>query len=212
MLQFKCTGCGFLLKLKDEMAGKKGKCPECGVMLAIPSQSVPPQQAARDYAPNPAAVPSDRLTALSSAGSQRAVQPVTRLMAQYLLATRPWVLFLSIMGFIGCGLMVLAGLGMMVFGGLVGKQPAGFPLPMGAFGLICLVMAALYAAPAWLLFSYASAIKRYRHSGSSRAMEAALASQKSFWKFVGIVTIVVLAIYLVGFLIVIVAVVVKGVR
>ena len=122
---------------------------------------------------------------------------ITPLMAQHLLATRPWVLFLSIMGFIGCGFMVLAGLGMIVFGGLGGSRPPEFAFPMAVFGLICLVLAGVYAVPAWLLLSYARAIQRYRHSASSRDMAAALGSQKSFWKFVGIMTVVVMSIYLV---------------
>src|SRR5947207_11150681 len=32
-----CGGCGKNLKVKDEWAGKKGKCPTCGTTFAIPA-------------------------------------------------------------------------------------------------------------------------------------------------------------------------------
>ncbi len=144
------------------------------------------------------------------AGQGPAATPITPLMAQHLLATRPWVLFLSILAFIGCGLLVAAGLGMIAVGGLSLGGGGDFftrgrPLPWIVQGVtylaMALVMGGLYAAPAWLLCSYAAAIKRYRYSGRSGDMEAALRIQKSFWKFVGIMTIFVLALCLVVLLV-----------
>src|SRR5213080_944712 len=32
-----CDGCGKSLKVKDEWAGKRGKCPTCGKTFAIPA-------------------------------------------------------------------------------------------------------------------------------------------------------------------------------
>ena len=31
-----CEGCGKKLRVKDELAGRKGKCPACGTVLVIP--------------------------------------------------------------------------------------------------------------------------------------------------------------------------------
>jgi S1-C subfamily serine protease/DNA-directed RNA polymerase subunit M/transcription elongation factor TFIIS len=36
MIEFKCTGCGSILKVPDEKSGKKGKCPKCGSILSVP--------------------------------------------------------------------------------------------------------------------------------------------------------------------------------
>jgi hypothetical protein len=33
---FACPGCGHGLKVKAELAGKKGKCPKCGHVLLVP--------------------------------------------------------------------------------------------------------------------------------------------------------------------------------
>ncbi len=188
-----CPHCRRSLSVPAQNLGQRAECSLCGRMFTVQTGG----------APNPPAAPSDVPGAFSP-GSQPPVQPITPLMAQHLLATRPWVLFLSILGFIGCGLMVVGALSMMGMGG----RPRGLFRPppdapglihlvmAGLPGLIHLVMAGLSAATAWLLFKYAAAIKASRYSGSSGYMELALRRQKSFWRFMGIMTIVVMAIYL----------------
>src|SRR5207237_3379713 len=49
-----CAGCGKTLKVKDEWAGKKGKCPTCGTTFAIPAAgaaSAAPAMAGKRLAP-----------------------------------------------------------------------------------------------------------------------------------------------------------------
>ena len=36
-IDVECKNCGKTLKLKDELAGKKGKCPQCGGIIEIPA-------------------------------------------------------------------------------------------------------------------------------------------------------------------------------
>jgi predicted Ser/Thr protein kinase len=36
MIAFDCPGCGHTLRVKDELAGKKGKCPRCGAGVRVP--------------------------------------------------------------------------------------------------------------------------------------------------------------------------------
>ncbi len=198
-----CPHCQQRLSVSAENLGQPAECSLCGQTFTVQPNA----------APNLPAVPSNPSSPLSSP-SQGAVQPVTPLMAKYLLATGPWVRFLSVMGFIGCGLMVVAALAMMAVGGLAGRGGRGpeLPVPGAVLGLIYLVLAGLYMVPACLLSSYASAIKRYRYSAASGDVEAALKSQKSFWKFMGIMTIVVMSFYLVGILIALVIGVSMGLR
>lgn len=40
-IRVKCASCGKVLTVKDEFAGKKGKCPACGAILRIPASSGP---------------------------------------------------------------------------------------------------------------------------------------------------------------------------
>jgi hypothetical protein len=37
MIKFACAACGRRLKVRDEQAGKKGRCPHCGCWVAIPT-------------------------------------------------------------------------------------------------------------------------------------------------------------------------------
>lgn len=39
MITFHCAHCGHRVKVKDEYAGKKGRCPSCREILAIPEES-----------------------------------------------------------------------------------------------------------------------------------------------------------------------------
>lgn len=54
MIEFKCSNCGKQLRVKDDAAGKKGKCPQCGTELTVPeAEFVELQAADRLAAPPP---------------------------------------------------------------------------------------------------------------------------------------------------------------
>ncbi len=122
---------------------------------------------------------------------------------EMLRQTKPWVTLLSVISFIGAGFMLLGGISMMAMGAIA---PAGSsPIPMAALGAGYIPFALLYVYPALKLWGYSSAIGRLVASRSSIDLEAALAQQKSFWKFAGISTIVMIVLYglfIVGFMIV----------
>ena len=42
MIEFTCTQCGKQLRVKDEAAGKNGKCPQCGTVLHVPNAGQQP--------------------------------------------------------------------------------------------------------------------------------------------------------------------------
>ncbi len=115
---------------------------------------------------------------------------VTPLMVEHLRATRPWVKFLAILAFISVGLMFLVGL--IAMAALSTVRGVG---PNAAIGILYWLMALLYIAPAIFLNRYATAIRELLHGGGAPTMEKALESQKSFWRYVGILTLVLLCIY-----------------
>ncbi len=43
-ISVRCPGCGKALTVKDEFAGKKGKCPSCGQIVLIPPSETVPEQ------------------------------------------------------------------------------------------------------------------------------------------------------------------------
>ena len=128
---------------------------------------------------------------------------VTDSMLDSLRKTRPWTLFLAILGFVFTGLGMLFGLFMILAGGFAGDLPhqPGTPQFFGTafgfgFGILYLIMSVfLYLLPCIILFRYGSAIGRIAGNDSQTAMEEALLRQKTFWKYIGILMIIVLALY-----------------
>jgi hypothetical protein len=121
-----------------------------------------------------------------------------------LAGTKGWVQFMSILLWIGVGFMILGGIGMMTAGSLMADviaktQPnspmagKGFMLGMGAMYLL---MALFYVYPAIKLWSYGSRIGALKNSLSLSDLNAALHEQRRFWKFTGIVVIVMMCIYM----------------
>lgn len=108
-----------------------------------------------------------------------------------------WAYFLSIVGFVGLGLMILGGLVAMFAGAAV----PGIGGQMGLFGIIYLIMAALYFFPTYYMFLFAQKIKAACTATSQADLEVGIENLKSFFKFVGIFTIVIISLYLLMFII-----------
>lgn len=127
---------------------------------------------------------------------------------QALAGTKPWVQFCAILGFIFTGFMVLAGVFMMIGGEIItatgdssGMPFAGFPAVLGIIYLAC---AFFYFFPSLKLWKYGRHIAALLGSNSMTDLEAALDAQRSFWKFVGILVCVAIALYIVGIILVVV--------
>lgn len=138
---------------------------------------------------------------------------VTENMISALKQTRPWVLFLSILGFIGAGFMVLAGLMMLVLG-VVGSSigTGGDGMPVAAsigMSAMYIVMAAVYVIPCIFLIKYAIAIRRIG-LGGAEAIEDALVRQKNFWRNLGIMVLVLLGLYFLAAIVGVIAAVAIG--
>lgn len=123
-------------------------------------------------------------------------------MLDSLRRTRPWVIFLAILGFIFTAFMIVAGIWMIAAFSIIGSMPVQQPLPRffgPAFGLgigAAEIVAAvfMYLLPCIILFRYGSAIGRMAPGNIQLAVEDALTRQKSFWKYLGILMIVLLVL------------------
>jgi hypothetical protein len=121
--------------------------------------------------------------------------PASTSVSTQLQRTQPWVRFLSIMGFIASGLMVLLGL---VIGAASAAMGRSEMLPVM---VMYPIMGALYIFPSLYLLRYADGIKRFLSSNMEPDLAAALDAQRSFWKFAGIWTIVSIGFAAVAFVI-----------
>jgi len=119
---------------------------------------------------------------------------ITPAMIESLKQTKPWVRFISIMVFIAGGLVFVVGLllilGAGLFSSLSGTVLGGAPL--GLIGFLYTVIACLFWFPALYLFRYASGIKRACSCDQVGGVEDALKNQKSFWRFAGILLLLLI--------------------
>ena len=132
--------------------------------------------------------------------------PVAPATLNLLARTRPWVLFMSIVGFICVGFMVLAGLGMGA-AGVVARKPEMM------FGLVFYPLSGLlYFFPALFLYRFSKGIRDLQANPQLQQLDAALDAQRAFWKFAGIVTIIGFVVTVLAILAAIVIGVAAGVR
>ena len=124
------------------------------------------------------------------------------LLLEPLKATKGWARLCSIVGFIGCGFMVLAGLGMMLGGAAFQTAATGSPAMGAGFGVgvgfFYLVFSLLYFFPSLYLFKYSSKIGNALVSQNVSDIAEALEQQKSFWKFAGILVLIMLVFFVIG--------------
>ena len=116
---------------------------------------------------------------------------VTNEMISSLRSTRPWTKLLSVLGFIMVAFFVLIGIVLMFVKNLF-PQLKGAPTMF--VGIMYMLMSLMYLFPSLYLFKYSSSVSRFLNTGREIDMESALTHQKSFWKFVGIVSLVAIII------------------
>jgi hypothetical protein len=153
------------------------------------------------YAPPTAGAPPQ--TGMSGAAPAAGL---SELALEMLRQTRPWVIFMGVLMFVGSALMFVMSIVMMGVGlaaSAATKNPA-----TAAIGFVYLPLALIYIYPGLKMVKYGSAIGRLMESRSSADLEDALTQQKSLWKFSGIAAIVMIVLYV---LIIVVAVVAVGV-
>ncbi len=146
---------------------------------------------------NPYATPTANPYGSSSSLSADAVSPGT---IAALAGTKPWVRFLSVMMWIGVALMLVVGILMatVLNSIMAATQPSGpFGKSFGSFmGVLYIVMSFFYIYPALKLGNFASKIKDLMNSRSVTDLDAALNQQRQLWKFVGIIMIVIISLYI----------------
>ena len=116
-----------------------------------------------------------------------------------------WTQFLAVLGFVFLGLMVLAGFGMAFAFKSMGNMTGMGSL--GAFSgvalmFVYLIIAGIYFYPTYALYKYSSGIKVAMRTNNKHLFNQSVGYLKSFFKFFGIIMVIVLGIYAVGILVV----------
>lgn len=127
----------------------------------------------------------------------------------YLGETARWAKFLSIVGFVLCGLMIIvalfAGSILTTFAKFSSRDALTSSMGLGgAFvSLIYIVVALLYFFPCLYLFNFSGKMQTALRNNDQTHLNASFGSLKSCFKFVGILTIVFLSFYLLGTIVVV---------
>jgi len=141
---------------------------------------------------------------LSYSYSQEAVSAAV---VDQLARTKGWTRFFSVMLWIGAVFLILGGLAMMgmgLFAGAMGEEISRQFASIGGavvIGAIYLLLAFFYIYPALKLGSYSSRISALMATPSERNLVAALNEQRAFWKYTGVMMIVMFALYFVAIIV-----------
>ena len=114
---------------------------------------------------------------------------------EFLKETAKWTKFLAILGFVGIGLMVLGSL-VMLFVPSSLMSNGDFPFGGKIFMmLLYLAFAVLYYFPISYLYQFSENTKKAIENNDNNAIRDAFEFLKSHYKFMGILTIILLAFY-----------------
>jgi len=121
---------------------------------------------------------------------------LTETSRSHLKTASGWAMFLAILGAIGVGIMLLAGI--VFFFTSSNFTTEAMPFNPAYFSLIYLVLAIIYAIPVYNTFKFSRAAARAASSAENTTLEECLAHLKALFKNMGIMTIVFISLYFVA--------------
>ena len=114
----------------------------------------------------------------------------------FLKETAKWCKFLSILGFIGLGLLFLSSFFISTIYGSM-PQATSMPFNLGtAMTIIYMLMIVIYIFPLYYLYQFSVKLKKAVTSKDDEVLANAFEMLKSHYKFVGVFTIIMLSIYI----------------
>jgi amino acid transporter len=134
----------------------------------------------------------------------------------FLRETAKWAYFLSILGYIGIGFIILVAIFAGTIFGLISNmshQMGGLGLFGGTFiTVIYLSIAVLYFFPVYYLNKFASNAKIALKNNDSESLATSFEFLKSHYKFIGILSVIILCLYVFIFVIAMIAAAAFGMR
>ena len=130
----------------------------------------------------------------------------------YLNETAKWAKFFAILGFIFCGLIVcaafFAGSIMSTFSGMnrYGSETTGAASVIGGafLAVFYILFALLYFFPCLYLFRFATKMKTALRTNDQEQLATSFKNLKACFRFMGILTIVILSIYVLALIFIVI--------
>lgn len=118
----------------------------------------------------------------------------------HLAEAAKWAKFLSIMGFIGCGLIVLIGVFFgsffSMFSGQLGQNNPYNDMPVSSTGfgatmaVLYVIIALIYFFPCLFLFRFATKMKTALAANDQETLNTSFRNLKATFRFIGILTLI----------------------
>lgn len=121
----------------------------------------------------------------------------------YILTAAKWGKFLSIVGFVFTGLLLIIAFIALFAAGSIASSEYGTAMPFSVVGYIVFLMCmlALYIAPLIFLYKFAGEAKKSVFNNDSFSMETAFKNLKNLFFYFAVLTIIILALYAVMFVV-----------
>jgi len=127
---------------------------------------------------------------------------------KFLKETKKWTYFLAILGFVGVGIMVLAGLFMGIIFSVIdvfGEIPNKPNFPFGVLGFIYVIMGVIYFFPVYYLYKFSQDLGYGLQTMDEVKLSSAFRFLKKHFKFIGILIIVLIAFYILIIIVMVIA-------
>ena len=127
----------------------------------------------------------------------------TEQIKEHILKSTGWAKFLSILGFIVSGLLLLLSLLFFFLGGYMIESLGSGPQSLFAgpfMGVFYLIAGIFYLFPALFLYRYADRIKEAVLNTDQSLFENAFLNLKKLFIYLGIYALIVIGIYVIGFI------------
>lgn len=123
---------------------------------------------------------------------------ITEDIRSYMYDMAKWTKFLSIVGFVMTALVVFAAIGSTAFMNTLSTISPGNPMAAMGSGFLTVylfVIGILYFYPSLLMFKHSNAAKKAILFGEQESLSVAMQNLKSFFKFWGVLMIVLIVFY-----------------
>jgi len=117
----------------------------------------------------------------------------------YLLKAAKWGKFLAILGFIASGLLITGGIVMSFVLNTVSDEmvPMNMPFPPLLLSIFYIILAGIYLIPVIFLNSFSNNALKAVNLSSTENMTASLKNLRNLFVFVGVSTVVLIALYII---------------
>jgi magnesium-transporting ATPase (P-type) len=118
----------------------------------------------------------------------------------HLNSTRKWTMFLSVLGFIFLGLLIVAGLSASLFLTTFKTSEVNLGIPESLMIFLFIIIGTIYFFPVFYLFRFSRNIRDAIQNLDKQKLQKGFRNLRIYFTYIGIMVILVLTIYLVALL------------